>query len=368
MWDGIDRDGFRLLDHIPKDLIQGIPNSTEMKIRLKNGSLIQIIGTDNIDSIVGTNPIGCVFSEYSLQRPIAWQLIRPILAENNGWAIFNFTPRGANHGKDLYQMAKSNNEWFCQLLTVDHTKAISQESIQAERDAGMSEDFIQQEFYCSFTLGVEGSYYSKYIEECREEDRIGHVPYDKHSLVHTAWDIGYGDSTSITFFQIVSNEIHVIDYYENHGKALDHYVWILRQKQYIYGNHFAPHDVESHHISTGLSTKEVGISLNIEFIVLDTLRIKLDWGIECVRGLFTRIWFDEKKCSYLIKCLENYRKEFDDRIEVYKLKPRHDKYSHAADSFRYMAIAVRMHIDGRDIGIDQEQSDRWFKECNPIFE
>ncbi len=101
LWDGIDKEGFRFLDHIPKELISGNPNSTEMKIRLRNGSIIQIIGTNNIDSIVGTNPIGCVFTEYSLQDPRAWSLIRPILVENGGWAVFNFTPRGANHGKDI---------------------------------------------------------------------------------------------------------------------------------------------------------------------------------------------------------------------------------------------------------------------------
>ncbi len=153
----------------------GNPNSTEMKIRLKNGSLIQVIGTNNIDSVVGTNPIGCVFSEYSVQNPVGWNLIRPILAENGGWAIFNFTPRGANHAKGLYDMASHNSEWFCELLTADDTNAISKEDIQKEREAEMSEDFIQQEFYCSFTLGVEGSYYAKYLEEARDEDRVGNV-------------------------------------------------------------------------------------------------------------------------------------------------------------------------------------------------
>jgi phage terminase large subunit len=213
LWDGIDKNGFRFIHHIPPEIIDGEPNSTEMKIRLKNGSLIQIVGTNHIDSIVGTNPVGCVFSEYSLQNPVAWQLIRPILVENGGWAVFNFTPRGANHAKDLFIMAQSNPDWFCQLLTVDDTKVVNEEDIQAERDAGMSEDYIQQEFYCSFTLGVEGSYYAAYLEDAREELRIGRVPWAKQSRVFTAWDLGYGDSTSIVFYQVVGNEIHVIDYY-----------------------------------------------------------------------------------------------------------------------------------------------------------
>lgn len=148
LWDGIDRNGFRYLDHIPEELRSAPPNNSEMKIRLVNGSMIQLVGTDNIDSIMGTNPVGCVFSEYSLQNPAAWDLIRPILAENGGWAVFNYTPRGRNHGFVLYEMARNNPDWFCQVLTVDDTGAVTPDVVQAERDAGMSEEMIQQEFFC----------------------------------------------------------------------------------------------------------------------------------------------------------------------------------------------------------------------------
>lgn len=147
LWDGIDRQGFRYMAHIPEEIRENT-NQNEMKIKLVNGSLIQVIGTDNIDAIMGTNPIGCVFSEYSLQNPDAWDLIRPILAENGGWAVFNYTPRGRNHGYVLYTMAQNNPEWFCQLLTIDDTGAVSPDVVQAEREAGMSEEMIKQEFYC----------------------------------------------------------------------------------------------------------------------------------------------------------------------------------------------------------------------------
>lgn len=164
LWDGIDRNGFRYLDHIPEPLREGNPNTTEMKIRLINGSLIQIIGTDNIDAIMGTNPVGCVFSEYSLQNPAAWDLIRPILAENGGWAVFNYTPRGRNHGFVLYEMAKNNPEWFCECLTVDDTGVVTPEMVQAERDAGMSEEMIQQEFYCSFEASLEACFFQGVLD------------------------------------------------------------------------------------------------------------------------------------------------------------------------------------------------------------
>lgn len=160
-WDGIDRNGFRYLNHIPQELREGLPNQQEMKIRLVNGSLIQVIGTDNIDAIMGTNPVGCVFSEYSLQNPQAWDLIRPILAENGGWAVFNYTPRGRNHGYDLYIMAQNNPEWHCELLTVEDTGGVVTPAvIQAEREAGMSEEMIQQEFYCSFEASLAKCFFA----------------------------------------------------------------------------------------------------------------------------------------------------------------------------------------------------------------
>lgn len=368
LWDGVDKSGYRLLDHIPKELVDGNFNGTEMKVRLKNGSLIQVIGTNNIDSIVGTNPIGCVFTEYSLQDPTAWTLIRPILRENGGWAVFNFTPRGANHGKEIFDMAKRTTDWFCQLLTVEDTGVLTEADIQKERDEGMSEDMIQQEYYCSFTLGVEGSYYAKYVQDAKDEDRIGNVAWNKQSRVYTVWDLGYGDSTSIIYYQVIGNAIHVIDYYESHGEGLPHYARVLLDKPYIYGDHYAPHDIESHAFSSGLSAKEVGSSLGIKFTTLQTLKLRIEDGIEALRGIFPRMYIDQTKCKDLLKCLENYRKEFDPRLEVYKERPRHDKYSHGADAARYMAIAVKVYVDNRHEGVSDKQADNWYYENNPRFD
>ncbi len=367
LWDNIDKQGFRTIDHCPKDLLEGDPNNTEMKMRLKNGSIVQIIGTDKIDSIVGTNPRGCVFSEYSLQDPTAWQLIRPILAENEGWAIFNFTPRGHNHGKDLFDMAKFDPNWFCQILTNDDTKAISQDAIEDERKQGMSEDWVQQEFYCSFTKGVEGNYYSKCIQKARDENRIGHIPYQAQSRVYTSWDIGIGDACVIIFFQIVGGSINIIDYYENQGEGLPHYAKVLFDRQYLYADHYAPHDIANRNFSSGLSTQEVGAQLGLKFIVLPTLKVTLESGIESARGIFPRIFIDENKAKKLIVCLENYRKEFDEKLQTYKSRPLHDKYSHGADSFRYLSLAVKLYVDNIPIGVDDDAVDRLMDIYQPRF-
>lgn len=367
LWDNLDKAGFRTIDHCPKELIDGNPNNTEMKIRLRNGSIIQIIGTDNIDSIVGTNPRGCIFSEYSLQSPSAWQLIRPILAENGGWAIFNFTPRGHNHGKELYDMAKHDDKWFCQLLTVEETGAISMDMVDDERKAGMSEDWIQQEFYCSFTRGIEGNYYSRYIQAAIDQNRIGPVPWQPNTRVYTSWDLGVGDSCAICFWQIVGNSIHLIDYYENQGEGLPHYADFLYRKPYLYADHYAPHDVDNRAYSTGLSTRDAARNLGIKFIVLPTLKITVENGIEAVRSIFPRVYIDEEHCKKLIICLENYRKEFDERLQTYKSRPLHDKYSHGSDSFRYLAIAVKMFIDNANVGISDKDADRLLDLYQPTF-
>lgn len=366
LWDGANKDGFKFLDYVPKELIFGSPNSSEMKIRLKNGSLLQIVGTNNYDSIVGTNPIGCVFSEYSLQDPNAWQLIRPILTENEGWAIFNFTPRGLNHAKELFDMAKANPAWFCQRLSVEDTKAVTKEQIEEERKAGMSEDYIQQEFYCSFTLGIEGSYYGKFIQAARNEGRIGTVRVNSGSLTHVAMDIGYGDSTALVFYQLIGQEIHVVDYYESQGQPFSHYAEVIKQKKYQYGRYFAPADADSHQMATGLSLKEVASALEIDLTVLPSTQLPLESGIEAVRSLFENIWVDEVKCERLIKCLENYIKIYDDKNSVYKNRPLHNWASHGADAFRYMAIATKLWGNGQR-GVDDKEYEKMRNKYLPRF-
>ncbi len=369
LWDGMTNDGFKFIDFIPKPLVANI-NNQEMKIRLTNGSLIQIVGSDNYDAIMGTNPSGCIFSEYAMQNPNAWQYIRPILDANQGWAIFVFTPRGSNHAKDIFDtgcLPKNQGSWFCERLTIDDTKVIDSATLQKIRDEGTSEDMIQQEWYCSFTLGIQGSYFAKYVEEAKNDGRICTVPYDKHAKVSTSWDLGFGDSTSICFFQIVSNEIHIIDFYENHGKEFAHYAKILADKPYIYDRHFAPHDVDKHELSTGLSVKEVGSGIGIQFTVLPTLRVSHEDTIECARGIFPRLWIDQGKCGHLIKALENYRCEYDEGKQLYKPRPVHDKYSHAADSFRYLCVAVRRYVDQAKGGPDDRWVDNMMDKFQPRF-
>ncbi len=309
-----------------------------MQIRLTNGSLYQLIGSDNIDSLVGTNPKIIIFSEYAIQSPSAWEYLRPILDVNKGYAIFISTPRGKNHFYDLMNMAKSNPKWFCEVLSINDTDVLTEEDIAGIKAEGVSDELIQQEYYCSFNRGVEGSYYGRLIEKMRSENRICSVPYETRSPVHTAWDIGYGDSTSITMWQEIGGELRIIDFYEAQGEGIAHYVKLLQSKPYVYGSHYMPHDAGSGSIQTGRTLQDIVYEQGLKTILLER-ELDIQIGIEAVRSLLSIAFIDENKCKHLIKCLENYHKKFNDKTQAYSEAPVHDWCSHAADSVRYMANA-----------------------------
>lgn len=348
IWDSITNEGKRILDYFPKDLVLQL-NSQEMKIRMmsKNGgtSLFQLIGSDNYDSLMGTNPRGCVFSEYALQDPLAYQYIRPILTANGGWALFISTPRGKNHLWALYQLSKESPDWFSYKLTIDDTRHIPEEEIEKEKREGlMSDDMIQQEYYTSFDMGIEGSYYSKYIDRCKRDGKISIVPWESAFKVHTAWDIGIRDQTSIIFFQNIGQTLRIIDCYEKSKEGLEHYAEVLMNKPYLYGTHIAPHDIRVKEWGSGITRWEKARQLGIDFTVAPNYHITD--GIEAARTLFSKIWIDEEKCSDLVKALENYRQEYNSKKKVYLPRPLHDWSSHYADAFRYLAVALPKTHDG----------------------
>ena len=340
LWDGMDREGMPFLNHFPKEAFPQRKNDI-MQIKAENGSIFQIIGTDRLD-VVGTNPVGVVFSEYSLQNPKGWEYVRPILAENGGWAAFNFTPRGYNHAKDLYDMAKNNPDWYCSLLTVDDTHAITMQAIEDERRAGMSDAMIQQEFYCSFESGLEGAYYAHIIADLRRRNQITAVPHDPSGLVFTSWDLGF-DCTSIWFFQIVGREIHIIDYYDNTGKPIDFYVAILTERKadngYNYGTFYMPHDANKREMTSNTTLSAAVKKLGYTVHTMER-ELNVDFGINRVMQTMPRCWFDAVKCEHGLIGLMNYRRVYNETLRVYMESPLHDWASHPADSFRYLTKAI----------------------------
>jgi phage terminase large subunit len=346
LWDAIDISGNKILSYyIPNEIVES-RNEQQMRIRLCNGSQIQILGSDDVDkSLVGTNAVGIVFSEYALQDPRAWSLSLPILKASDGWALFCSTVRGKNHFYDLYNVAKDSDSWFCEKLTVEDTKHVSVEEIEKEiADGQISRDLAMQEFWNDWSLGVEGSYYGKYIDDLRRKNQITLVPWEPYLPVHTAWDLGYNDPTTIIFFQVFNNQVRVIDCYENNKKGLDHYARILKEKEYAYGKHIAPFDIAVHDLSTGTSRWQMMKELGITFIRYSTKAPSIDDGIEIVRKTLPRLWIDEKNCASFIKSVENYRQEYDHKKRIYKSSPLHDDSSHWSDALRYMCVGLPLVI------------------------
>lgn len=341
LFEGMDMDGNKFIDSIPKELLVSV-NIQEMKLKLINGSLIYFLGSNNFDSLRGSNPKGIVFSEYAYQHPSVYPTLRPILVANDGFAIFISTPFGENHFYDLYKVAKESKDWFCDLKTVRETKHISLEDIDRERQEGlMSQEMIEQEYFCSFSIGAIGSYYAKYLNDMELNEQITTVTYDRRHPVHTAWDIGMNDMTVIIFFQYIQSNVKIIDLYYNKDVGLDHYISYVKSKNYNYGKHIGPHDIEVRDFTAGGNTrKEIARDQGINFTVAPKMSV-MD-GIETVRCTLSNMWIDELKCKRLISAIRDYRKEYDSERKVYRATPLHDDNSHFCDSLKYLCASLSL--------------------------
>lgn len=345
VWDGIVG-GKRLIDQVFPPEIRSNVNNTDMKIELKCGSLWQCVGSDNYNALVGGNPVGIVNSEYAIADPAAWDFFRPILTENGGWSVFIYTSRGWNHGADLFERAQELENWFCERLTVDDTEredgtpVVSQEAIQEERDAGMPEPMVQQEFYCSFDAPLVGAYYGDLIQVAEQEGRIGEVPWEPDLPVHTCWDLGMHDMTSIWFFQLFNREIRWIDYYENAGVGLDHYAKILKERPYAYEKHLMPHDVKVRELGTigAKSRLETLFSLGIRGKVVQ--KVSPEDRVQAVRNILPRSWFDRRSTKKGLAGLRQYQRKWNDETKTFQERAKHDWASHPADAFGTGAVGL----------------------------
>ncbi len=356
IWEGRGKDGIAYRDHFPKELIEKTHDGL-MQIWFKNGSLFQIVGVEDADTLVGTNPRGIVFSEYSLQNPKAWDLMRPILAENEGWAIFNYTPRGKNHGFKLFEMASTNPRWFVSKLTVDGTHALKQEDIDEERRSGMTEDLIQQEFYCSFISAIQGSIYWPEIDAAQRNGQFKDVMHDPKMMVHTVWDLGKNDTNCIGFYQSDGVTIRKIDYMQGSRKGLPDWIKLVndraKERGYNYGRHYAPHDIEvsDYSVSGEQTRREVARALKFEFEVVP--KLSMSEGIEAGKRLFKKMVVDKTRCSEWLEAIPQYSREYDEDNKIFKDKPLHDWTSHYADEHRYAALIHHLFDNEGDMTLQE---------------
>jgi phage terminase large subunit len=324
------------LTHFVRPL-DAVANIAELRVDFL-GRRIQLYGSDNPDSLRGQYFDGVVLDEIGDQNPKIWnEIIRPALADRKGWCLFIGTPKGNNHFKELFDRASKEPGWSALQFKVSETQIIDeQELLDARKEMG--DDKYNQEFECSFNAAVEGSYYGKLVNDLEEKGRMCEITRDDLCQTYVAWDLGMGDSTALWVAQNAGQETRLMDYVENHGQGLDWYVNWLKDNNWHQAEQLLPHDVEVRELGTGKSRLEVLREAGLNVKVLP--RLSVDDGIQSVRRLLPRCWFNMPKVKQGLDCVRNYRREYDEKRNVFYDKPLHDWASHGSDAFRYLALGM----------------------------
>lgn len=315
-----------------------------------NGARIRLYGADNYDRMRGLYFDGLVCDEYGDMDPRAWpEVLRPALSDRGGWGVFIGTPKGSNHFREVWDRAQTDPDWFTLMLRASETGLLPPAELADIRKT-LTEDQYAQELECSFDAAVIGAYYGADLRRLDENKQIARAPWEPKIPVHTAWDLGIGDQTAIWMFQKVGSEIRVIDFVRNSGVHLGWYVNALRERPYTWGTDLLPHDAEPARLQTGESIQQTLRGLGRPNSTIVPMHNVYD-GINAVRALLPRCWFDAEKCKDGLPALRQYKREWDDKRKVFKERPLHDWCSDPADAFRYLAMGLNLIVD----------SDTWSK-------
>lgn len=374
IWDAVNpKTGRRRIDDcFPKELRESTRES-DMFIRFKNGSTWQVVGSDNFDALVGSPPVGVVFSEYALADPAAWAFLRPILAENGGWAMFISTTRGRNHFVRLLEYAMNQPEWFAQLLTVEDTGAIPLETIHrerreiaAERGEKEAEAIIAQEYYCDADAALPGAYYGELMTRAKQEGRIGDFPWLSNLPVGVASDLGHGDQcVNWLYQQLPTGRVRIINVIPGSGVGVDWYARRLNKLPYNIVDTIWPHDGAHGNIRDVNGTRLVTLAGSFGWAPIRTLpNESIESGIAATRTLFPMLEFNENplplekgdgtmespdearsRMARALDALRGYRREYDDSRQCFKDAPLHDWTSDFADALRYLAKGRKPFIE-----------------------
>lgn len=314
-----------------------VANISELRVDFM-GRRIQLYGSDNPDSLRGQYFDFVCIDEVGDQNPKIWsEIVRPALSDRMGKCLFIGTPKGNNHFKELRDRAEQNDDWGLVEFKASETGIIAESELKDARKE-MGDDKFNQEYECSFNAAVEGSYYGKLVNDLEEKGRMCDITRDDLCQTYVAWDLGMGDSTALWVAQNVGQETRLMDYVENHGQGLDWYVNWLKDNNWHKAEQLLPHDVEVRELGTGKSRLEVLREAGLNVRVLP--RLSVDDGIQAVRRLLPRCWFNMPKVKQGLDCLRNYRREYDEKRNVFYDKPLHDWASHGSDSFRYLALGM----------------------------
>ena len=315
-------------------------NEAELTVTLMNSAKIRLFGADNADAMRGLGFDGIYLDEYGDFRPSVWgNVVRPALSDKQGWCVFGGTPKGKNGFWSIYETARKNPvDWFLLRLPASSSGLLPPSELAAAR-AQLTEDQYLQEMETSFEASILGSFYGTELREAEEQGRITNVDIDPNVPVHTAWDLGYRDDTSVWWYQVIRGEIHVVDFYSVSGANIQELAQVITDRGYRYGKHFLPHDAKAKTLASG--GKSI-IEQLAQYLGLGTLSIVPDLsvqdGIQAVRQMLPRVWFDNK-CYEGVEALKQYQREYDEDKKAFRQTPRHDWTSHPADAFRMMAIS-----------------------------
>ena len=342
--------GQRRIDEAFPHELRESTNDHEMFIRLINGSTFQCIGSDQYSRTVGSSAAGVVFSEYALSNPSAWAYMRPMLEENDGWAVFITTPRMRNHAFEMYNYAVTRDGWFAELLPVSKTGALSEEQqadalleYQALYGADVGRASYEQEYECSFNAAIPGSFYASEMALVRSEGRvIAEVEALPDRPVHCAWDLGVTDSTSIWAYQAQGGQIVILDHIVGNGVGVEWYrdelFRIYAERGWTHGNDYVPHDAKVKEWGSGRTRVETMASLGLAPLLVPLSTV--EDGINAVRRMLPLCIF-HPRCETGLAALEQYRREWDDEKKCFKPTALHDWTSHPADAFRYLAMSYK---------------------------
>jgi hypothetical protein len=347
IWSGMDFTGKPFISNIPEALIES-KNEARMEIRLINGSRMILAGSNNFNSHMGSNPVTIIYSEYSLHNPLARQYMNPILIQNKGLEIAQYTPRGMNHGYDLLQEIKGNPDYYSIVADVDKTKdnegnpIITKEDIERARRMGMSDEMIRQEFYCDFEVGNVGAYFTREILAMTTENRISVIKPDPRFKLHTCWDLGGTDATAGWIFQVIGKKVFLVKLLHDSGFGLKYYLeqaeQFRKEHQCEWGYHYMPHDIDQGHQGWESTESRLMTARKHGWNFLVTPKVNFEDGIEAMRYLFRFLHISEPDCGLGIRAMREYQRNWLHEKGCYEEKPVHNWASHIMDALRYLAL------------------------------
>jgi phage terminase large subunit len=344
--------GQRRIDETFPQSIRESTNEQEMFIKLRNGATWQIVGSDRYNALVGAGVAGVVFSEWALANPSAWGYIRPMVEENNGWAAFITTPRGNNHAKAMYDMARANDNWFAEVSSVRETGALTEAQLNealTEYQALYGIDFglalFEQEYLCSFSGAMVGAYFGAEVAKAEREGRVRALAVDETLPVHTAWDLGKTENNPIWCFQVKGSELRIVDFYTPESDDLGEWCAWLNQRGYN-GNDYVPHDILVTEWGSGKTRIDILRSMGRKPRRIP--RVSVADGLQAGRvAINAAVFADNERVTHGVDGLKNYRREWDDDLKTFRQTPVKDWAEHIGSAWRYLGLSWREEVAKR---------------------